>query len=226
MQGRDDYNLILDRFEIIVTRTGGALIPFSGPEVTMARKGIITLTACALLLAGAAAAFADVVATDTIGVSINVNALAAIKVNGTAQTFTVGNIAGAAGTLPNVDSTGNVPTYIQYTSIVPAANTRQIAVQADKAVPDGLVLNIRAGTPTGNGGVGTPVAGGVSIGSAYVAGTDQDILTNITSCATGTGVTQGAPVFYTLALDEAGFTNLTTTAAAYTMTVTFTLVGP
>lgn len=166
--------------------------------------------------------FADVVSATTIDVNITVNAVAAIAVSGTDQTFVVGG-APAAGDLPVITDAGNLPTYLQYTSIVPATETRTIAVQADTGPPAGLVLNIRAGTPSGHGGVGTSVAGGINIDSTYVTA-DQNIVTGITSCATGTGGTQGPPVFYSLAIDEATFEDLDV-AAATTMTITFTLVG-
>jgi hypothetical protein len=190
----------------------------------MIRKStFLTIPVVALVLALSPMVFADEVATSTIDVAIDVTAVAAITVTGTNQSFTVGG-SPAAGALPIVNATANVPTYLQYTSVVPTTETRAVAVQADAAVPAGLKLNIRAGTPTGDGGVGTPVAGGVSIGSTYVGATDLTIITGITSCATGTGATQGAPVYYTLAIDEATFSNLETTTTQ-TITLTFTLVG-
>jgi hypothetical protein len=73
--------------------------------------------------------------------------------------------------------------------------------------------------------VGTAVAGGISIDSTYTPLTDLTIVQDITSCATGTGVSQGPPVFYSLAIDEATFEDLDTTAATETITITFTLVG-
>lgn len=172
----------------------------------------------------APAVLADAVATDTISLDITVNPVAAIKVSGTALQFSV-DAPVAAGDLPVITETANDPTYIQYTSVVPSAQTRTIAVQSDTAMPAGLKLNVRAGTPTGHGGLGTPVAGGIMIDSTYTAATDQTLLTGITSCATGTGATQGAGIYYTLAIDEATFANLTTDGAAG-IVITYTLVGP
>lgn len=170
-------------------------------------------------------ALADIAATTEIDVNIDVSAIAAITVNGAAITFTVEGGGGAAGDLPVVTETSNTPSYIQYTSVVPSGETRTIAVQADAAVPAGLRLNIRAGTPTGHGGVGTAVTGGVTIDSTYTATTDLTIVTGITSCATGTGVTQGTPVYYSLAIDDATFEDLDTTASTQTITLTYTLLG-
>lgn len=167
---------------------------------------------------------ADVVGSATIDVSIDVTAVAAITVSGAAVSFSVGG-SPAAGDLPVVTETSNTPTYLQYTSVVPSTETRTIAIQADGPVPAGLKLNIRAGTPSGHGGVGSSVAGGVTIDSTYTGGTDLTIVTGITSCATGTSVTQGTPVYYSLSIDEATFEDLDTTAATHTITLTYTLVG-
>ena len=170
------------------------------------------------------AAVADIVSGDTISLAITVSSIAAVQVTGTALQFSVDPPL-SAGDLPVITETANDPTYIQYTSVVPTAQTRTIDVQSDTAMPAGLKLNIRAGTPTGHGGLGTPVAGGIMIDSTYTAATDQTLLSGITSCATGTGGTQGAPIYYTLAIDEATFANLTTDGAA-AITITYTLVGP
>jgi hypothetical protein len=188
------------------------------------KRTLFAALVVALLLGLCPGVFADVIGTATIDVVIDVNAVAAIVVTGTDLSFTVGG-APAAGALPIIADLANAPTYLQYTSVVGAAETRTIAVQADAAVPPGLRLNIRAGIPTGNGGVGTPVAGGVVIDSTYTGTTDLTIITGITSCATGIGATQGAPIYYTLAIDEATFDDLDTTATTATITLTYTLVG-
>jgi hypothetical protein len=167
---------------------------------------------------------ADVVGTADIDVNIDVTAVAAITVSGAAVSFSVGG-SPAAGALPIVTDTSNTPTYLQYTSVVPDAETRTIAVQSDLALPAGLRLGIRAGTPTGHGGIGTAVSGGVTIDSTYTGATDLTIVTGITSCATGTGTTQGTPIYYTLSIDEATFEDLDVTAATQTITLTYTLVG-
>lgn len=169
--------------------------------------------------------FGDQVAVDTISVNIDVNPLALIVASGSAADFTVGGTP-AAGDLPEIDDTGNVPTYLQYTSIVPGVGqtTRSVTVTPSAALPAGLRLNIRAGTPTGHGGVGTPVAGGIVIDSTWTVET-YTIIDDITSCATGSGVAQGPPVYYTLSIDESTFEDLDTTAATATVVITFTLVG-
>jgi hypothetical protein len=175
------------------------------------KRTLFAALVVALLLGLCPGVFADVIGTATIDVVIDLS-------------FTVGG-APAAGALPIIADLANAPTYLQYTSVVGAAETRTIAVQADAAVPPGLRLNIRAGIPTGNGGVGTPVAGGVVIDSTYTGTTDLTIITGIASCATGVSGTQGAPIYYTLAIDEATFDDLDTTATTATITLTYTLVG-
>jgi len=164
----------------------------------------------------------SVLAGDTISIAITVNPIALIKVSGTALQFTVEE-PGAAGDLPVITDTANDPTYIQYTSVVASGGTRTIDVQSDAKMPAGLKLNIRAGTPTGHGGVGTPAAGGVMIDDAYTATTDETLISGITSCATGSGGTQGPAIYYTLSIEEKTFANLTTDGAA-AITLTYTLV--
>lgn len=165
--------------------------------------------------------FADV-AGGNITVNIVVEPVALITASGSALTFTVDDPT-TTGDLPAIDDTGNVPTYLQYTSIVPATETRTVTVTPDVALPAGLRLNIRAGTPTGHGGVGSPVAGGIMIDSTWTTGSFT-IINGITSCATGIGTSQGPPVYYTLSIDEATFGDLDTNVGT-AVVITYTLVG-
>jgi len=186
------------------------------------RKRLTIFFIVVLMTAVGFSAFAQAVATDLIGVTITVDAIALIKVSGSDLTFAVESPgAAAAGELPVVNDS-NTPTYIQYTSVV-ASGARKIDVKASAALPAGLKLNIRAGTPTGHGGVGTPVAGGVMVDSTGPT-TDQTIITGISSCATGSGGTQGPAIYYTLSIDEATFGSLTT-AGASGITLTYTLTA-
>ena len=57
----------------------------------------------------------------------------------------------------------------------------------------------------------------------YVITTDQNIITGITSCATGSGTAQGPAVYYDLSIDEATFTGLDTDAVT-TIVLTYTLI--
>ena len=191
----------------------------------MTRKMRILTTFVVLSMVFAAGnLFGDVIGAAAINVTITVNEVAAITVSGGAISFTVGAGA-AAGDLPAVTPGANTPTYLQYSSIIQTGLPRSMAVQVDNPMPDGLILNIRAGTPTGHGNAGTPVAGGVTVDTNYVADTDQTIITTIESCATGTGATQGPPIFYSLAIDEATFEDLVITAVPLVVVATYTLVG-
>ncbi len=154
--------------------------------------------------------------------TITVNDVALFDVNtGTDPTFTVDDPA-AAGELPVITSSGG-PTYLQYTVIVATGATKKITASSDKAMRDGLKLDVWAGAPTGTGGVGTALAGGLSITPSYTPATAVDLLNNITSCATGSGTTQGPAIYYTLNFDAPTFADLETTVAGDVYTITYTL---
>ena len=188
----------------------------------ISRKGLLTIFVV-ILTAGLVLPVFGQIASETIDIGITVTPFAAIKAAGPDLTFSVG--AAAAGELPVITPGGlNAPSYVQYSSIVPNSGFRRIDVKADAAMPLGLKLNIRAGTPTGHGGVGTPLAGGVMIDSSYVPNTDQPIINGITSCATGSGTTQGPAIHYTLFIDEATFGSLDDTGAL-AVTIAFTIVA-
>lgn len=160
--------------------------------------------------------------TGTHTATITVNDVALFAVNtAVAVTFTVDDPA-AAGQLPLITSAGG-PTYLQYTVVVAAASTKKITAQSDKAMRDGLRLNVWAGNPTGTGGVGTALAGGLEVDNGYTINTPVDIINNITSSATGSGTTQGPAIFYTLTIDESSLDTMVTGAGdAYVITFTLT----
>jgi hypothetical protein len=163
--------------------------------------------------------------TGNVTVTIAITDVLAIAVSGN-QSFTVAAAAPAAGAWPPIVDLVNTPSHLQYTSVMAAPGdtckiTVEVAALSAVPIPLGLKLNVRAGTPTGNGGVGTPVAGGVILDNAN--GAAVPIVTGIASCATGAGGSQGAPVYYTLAIDEATFKDLDATAAGV-VTLTYTIV--
>ena len=190
----------------------------------MSKRVIIGLLITSLLIFAAGNAFAQAVdATDTVDVNIEVEEVLAIELEGElVATFVVGG-SPAAGALPEIDSTGATASYLQYTSTVAAAQTRSIDVSSNALPPAGLKLTIKAGPPTGHGGVGDPVAGGVTIDSTYTLNADLPLVSGITSCATGIGATQGAPIYYVLDIDEATFASMVTAVAANVMLLTFTI---
>lgn len=161
-------------------------------------------------------------ATGTATATVTINDVAMLNVNGTSvPTFVVDDPA-AAGEMPKITPAGG-PTYLQYTVVVATGVTKKITAQSDLAMPKGLKLDIWAAAPTGTGGLGTPVAGGLMVNSAYVEDAPSSLITGITSCATGSGTTQGPAIYYTLSIDAATFTEMITQAAA-TYTITYTLL--
>ncbi|MBN2655986.1 MAG: hypothetical protein JXR86_02925 [Spirochaetales bacterium] len=126
------------------------------------------------------------------------------------------------GELPLITPAGT-PTYLQYTVVVATGAEKTIQASCDTTMRDGLRMNIWAGAPTGTGGVGTALAGGLEVGTTYVADTAVDIIDTITSCATGSGGTQGPAVFCTLTIDESTFANMVTVASEV-YTITYTMI--
>jgi hypothetical protein len=169
--------------------------------------------------------FGQETALETVDIGITVTPFQAIKADGPDLTFTIDAGTGVAGDLPVVTpNVLNEPTYLQYTSVVAIGQTRKIEVAADAVLPLGLKLNIRAGTPTGHGGVGTPVAGGVVMDNGYGLGDPLKIIDDIKSCATGSEITQGPAIHYTVSIDEATFESLDSTGAAG-VTISFTILA-
>ncbi|PAC26076.1 hypothetical protein BWI92_26405 [Flectobacillus sp. BAB-3569] len=119
---------------------------------------------------------------------------------------------------PIVAPTNNTSLYLQYSSIMTAPATgRKISVQASATVA-GLTIAVTAANP----GATNLQAGGTGSTISSLGTTATDIITGITSCATGTGSTDGSNLTYSIA---------TTSASAYqnirsgtsSITVTYTL---
>lgn len=158
--------------------------------------------------------------TATATVTINDVALLTVS-TATPPTFIVG-VPLTAGALPVITPAGT-PTFLQYTVVVATGSTKKITAASDAAMLDGLKLDVWAAAPTGTGGVGIPVAGGLKVDASYVADTAADLITGITSSATGSGTTQGPAVYYTLSIDAASFSDMEVTGAT-TFTITYSLV--
>lgn len=183
------------------------------------RKSILIL-GVAILLFGATMGVSGQ-ATGDATATVTINDVALLNVNATSvPTFIVDDPA-AAGAMPKITPAGG-PTYLQYTVVI-SGTAKKITASSDLAMPKGLKLDIWAATPTGTGGLGTPVAGGLMVNSAYVANAASSLITGITSCATGSGLTQGPAIYYTLSIDAATF-NQMVTQAAVTYTITYTLL--
>jgi len=162
--------------------------------------------------------------TGTATASVTINAVALLTVStGTAPSFLV-DAPTTPGELPEITPSGG-PTYLQYTVVIDplVSATKKITASSDLAMLDGLKMDVWAAAPTGTGGVGSPAAGGLTVDAAYTADTPADLITGITSCATGSGTTQGPAIYYTLSIDAATFDTMET-AAATTYTITYSLV--
>ena len=137
-------------------------------------------------------------ATDTAthDVTMHVNEVVLIDVNNTG-TLTLNTTAPANGGEDVTGETDSTSKLLQYTSLVAASTTRNIQVSwsgaLDGACPAGTHLEAEAITVPG--GCGSAAAGGVT-----VSATDQNIITAIPSCATGTGAS-GAQMEYRFVVD-------------------------
>jgi hypothetical protein len=134
--------------------------------------------------------------TATHDVTMNVNEVVLIDLNDTG-TLTLNTVAPANGGEDVTGETDNTSKLLQYTSLVAAGTTRNIQVSwsgaLDGACPAGTHLEAEANSAPA--GCGSVVGGGVT-----VSGVDQNIITNIGSCATGTGA-NGAVMEYRLVVD-------------------------
>jgi hypothetical protein len=137
-------------------------------------------------------------ATDTAthDVTMNVNEIVLIDLNSTA-TLTLSTVAPGSGGQDPTGQTDSTSKLLQYTSLVASGTTRNIQASwsgaLDAQCPAGTHLELEAITVPG--GCGSAVSGGVTL-----SGTDQNIITAIGSCATGTGA-NGAQLEYRFVID-------------------------
>lgn len=169
-------------------------------------KNILLGVGCALALA----AFVEGAATTTQTITMQVNSICVLAVTGNPSTLIVSAPASGGQTPSNPSSN---TTYAQYTSTVPASQTRLLTAAwgSSDAAPAGCSLKLSA-TPSGGTNQGS-TAGQVTLSS-----TAQSIVTAIKSCATGTAATNGAQLTYTLSVDT-----LTSLVAGDSKTATVTL---
>jgi len=146
----------------------------------------------ALSLALVGLAVADDTANQTV--QMNVDDICVIDVTGNPAALTI-VAPGTGGQTPPDDSDNT--TYAQYTSVVAGAARRTITAAwgGSDAAPSGtsLLLEVTAVTA----GCGSRVVGGITVSAI-----DQDIVTAIPSCATGTAGTDGGQLTYTLSVDD------------------------
>ena len=158
-------------------------------------KRLLTLLAVCLLSVLCVSIYA---ASDsaTHDVTMNVNEVVLIDLNNTG-TLTLNTTAPANGGEDVTGETDNTSKLLQYTSLVAAATTRNIQVSwsgaLDGACPAGTHLEVEANSVPG--GCGSVVASGVTVSAV-----DQNVITAIGSCATGTGAS-GAVMEYRFVVD-------------------------
>ena len=132
--------------------------------------------------------------TVTQQVTMQVSEICLVGVSGNPQKLVIaGSENGGVDPLPSTDES----TYVQYTSTVAAGVTRTLSIRwgdVDLA-PAGCSLKLQA-IPAGGANQG------VSTGELTLSSSPQTLITNIGSCATGTGSMQGARLIYNLVVDD------------------------
>ena len=156
----------------------------------------------------------------TIGITVPKVALVDIE-SATSKNITLNfaNIteAGEGLTAP----TSNSDLWLNYSSILSgedAAETRRkISVKLNAAIP-GLDIKVAAATyaGSGKGNQGTAAASAITL-----TGEDQDLITNIGSCYTGNGVSNGHNLTYSVLPNDGNYGALV--AKTNSVTVTYTI---
>ncbi len=144
-------------------------------------------------------------------VTMNVIEVVLIDLNDT-STIVLNTIAPAHG---GENPTGDTDSskLLQYTSLVPSTTTRNITAEwdtGDQAPAGTSLLLVAISVPAGCGTAGAQIT---------VDDTAQNIITNIGSCATGTG-TNGAELTYTFSIDDV---SQLVVGDSETVTITLTL---
>lgn len=159
-------------------------------------KGLRTILIISLLSVLCVSVMYAASDTATHDVTMNVNEVVLIDINNTG-TLTLNTTAPANGGEDVTGQTDSTSKLLQYTSLVGSGTTRNIQVSwsgaLDGACPAGTHLEAEAITVPG--GCGSAVAGGVTVSAV-----DQNIITTIGSCATGTGAS-GAQMEYRFVVD-------------------------
>jgi len=155
--------------------------------------------------------------------SVTIEPVAMLNVSTAFDPYFIVEGPGDAGMMPIITPSGG-PTYLQYTVVHDADATIQATCSA--AMLPGIKLDIWAATPMGTGTPGVPAAGGGLTVTSTSTVLTADIITGILSCATGSGVTQGPAIYYTLSIDASTFAAMEPTATDADYTITYTLLTP
>ena len=147
----------------------------------------------------------------THSVTLNVNEVVLLDLNDTSAVVLTTSAPTNGGELP-VGST-DTSKLLQYTSLVPSGQTRNLTVQwggAD-AAPAGTSLKLEATSVSAGCGTSAP--------QVTVGPTAQALITGIGSCATGTGAS-GSQLTFTFSIDNV---NALVVGDNSTVTLTYTL---
>jgi hypothetical protein len=109
----------------------------------------------------------------------------------------------------------NNDNYLNYTSVVSSTGTHKISAKLSSTLP-GVNIRVSATAPMGGyGSMGSSFATNLALST-----TDQDIVSGIGSCWTGTTGTDGAAVVYDIVFDDANFDDLLSDNPVRTVTYT------
>lgn len=162
----------------------------------------------------------DFTAGDVI--TLQVNDYALIDTNHAPVTMSLGpTIAGAAA-----QPVSNSDMFVRLSSIVPGGTAREVSVRiVSGAVPSGTFLSLQAApcTTTNSGGaLGVPNPSPI-----FLSAVDQDILTLVGSCYTGTGYNDGYQLTFVWGPNgpESNYHLIESTPDPVNLTIVFTLTA-
>jgi len=120
----------------------------------------------------------------------------------------------------NVASASNNSHWLQYSSITSSTNSISVSMTSNgQPLPNGVVIELQAGN---NANAGKGVAGTPKGAAIVLNGGQQEIISNIGSCYTGTGSSAGHQLTYTLKMTNADqYSELA--AGEFNNTITYTI---
>lgn len=192
-------------------------------RTTLVRKWMLVIGVIALVGAWSGTGLADGSNEAENEVTITVDEVAELDVEGTVATFEVGS-DDDAGKPFKVNPTNEAANYLHYTSIVASDETRKITVKQTETLPAGVTLKVMPTAAGGNkqGDVGSVVESAITLNDA--GETAADVVTGIGSCYTGNAESDGVKLAYALTVEPNDVADLKTlTQTSYT--VTYTLTG-
>ena len=157
----------------------------------MFMKRRLNIISVVLVLSASLFALED---TATQRLTLQVSDICLVNVTGSPSTLSVSaSELGGEDPALSIDDT----TFVQYTSIATQGKSRLLTARWEdsSSAPSGCSLKLRA----------TPDLGpqqGHSSGDIILSSSPQSILSEIGSCVTGTGVSQGARLRYSLVIDD------------------------